>query len=65
MKEEVKEFKTKEDFAKSFVPSLKQALKMAERKAAGEKLENDGDEWIKKLIEEAEEMKAGELKDAD
>ena len=53
-------FKTKEDFASSFVPSLKHALKMAERKAAGEDLGNDFEQHIIQLKAEADKMRAEE-----
>jgi len=55
------EYKTKEDFARSFVPAFKQALKLAERKAAGEKLGDDFEAHIKRLKAEAEKMRAEEL----
>ena len=57
---EATELKTKEDFAEIFVPSLKQALRMVERKAAGEKLGNDFEQHILQLKVEAEKMKAEE-----
>ena len=64
---EVKPYKTKDDFARSFVPAYKQALKLAKRKARGEKLENNADEWINGLISEAGEIekKSGVNKNAD
>ena len=55
---EVTGYKTREDFARSFVPAFKQALRMAERKAAGEKLDNDFEEWLDNLKAEAEKMRA-------
>jgi len=61
-------FETKEDFARSFVRSLKQALCMAERKAAGEKLGNNFEQHILQLKAEAEKMKAeesGEVKNGN
>jgi len=53
-------FKTKEDFAKSFIPSLKYAIKLAERKAAGETLDNDFEQRLKQLQAEADAMRAEE-----
>ena len=56
---ETTEYRTKEEFARSFIPTYKQALKLIERKARGEKVENNTEEWLKGLIAEAEEMKIG------
>ena len=52
-----KRYKTKEDFARGFVPAFKQALNIAERRSAGKEAKNDGIEWISDLMAEAEELK--------
>jgi hypothetical protein len=54
----VADYKTKEDFAKSFIPAFKQSLRLAESMAAGERPINDSREWLNKLKAEAEDMKA-------
>ena len=54
---EVKEYAIKEEFAKSFVPAYKQSLKKAEKILAGNKVENNTDEWLQRLIAEAEAAK--------
>jgi hypothetical protein len=59
---EIKAYKTEEDFAKGFIPAYKQALKLSERKARGEKLENNAYEWINSLIVEMEETETAEVK---
>ena len=53
-------YKTKEDFARGFVRTFKQGIKMAERKAAGEELGNDFEQHILQLKAEAEKMRAEE-----
>jgi hypothetical protein len=53
---EVTGYATKEDFAKGFVPAFKQAVRLAERKAAGADTENDSDAWLAGLKAEAEAM---------
>jgi len=57
------EYETREDFARSFIPAFKQAIKLGEQKLAGENLpENNFLEHIAQLQEEAERMKAEGLK---
>jgi len=56
--DEVSGFKTREDFARSFVPAFKQAVRLVQRIAAGEQVENDFEQHIQQLMAEAEKLKA-------
>ena len=58
---EVKDDETREELAKGFVKAFKQAIKLAERKMAGEVLENDFEQHIKQLQAEAEKMRLEDM----
>ena len=51
-------YTTRKEFAKGFVRSFKQAIKLVERKSAGELLENNSRIWLDNLIAETEKMKS-------